>query len=68
MNDTERLDAIGEYGLCIAQHQQRTVDGWSITWIVQYGHFGDRLAISPDIREAIDAAVLDLTTNDKTSH
>jgi hypothetical protein len=66
MTDTARLDAIGEHGLCIAQHQNLTVTGWEITWVVVYGD--DKLVMSSDIREAIDAAVLDLTTTAINPH
>ena len=68
MNDTERLDAIGKHGLCIAQHQELTPGGWEIIWVVLYGNMGDRLVTSHDIRVAIDTAVLDLTTNGLTPH
>lgn len=59
MNDTQRLDAIHEYGLCLATHEVLTTVGWQLTWVV---HYGDRVMLAPTIREAIDAAVFDLST------
>jgi hypothetical protein len=59
VNDTQRLDAIHEYGLCLATHEVLAFDGWQTTWVV---HYGDRVMLAPTIREAIDAAVFDLST------
>ena len=59
MNDSQRLDAIGEYGLCLATHDVLTYNGWNRTWVV---HYEDRVMMAPTIREAIDAAVFDLST------
>lgn len=59
MNDTQRLDAIGEYGLMITTHD-RLIDGaWERKWVVSYSEYS---VIAPTLREAIDAAVLDLRT------
>lgn len=57
MNDTQRLDAIGEYGLCIATHDSLNRSQWQRTWVITYH---DKTLLAPTIREAIDAAVLDL--------
>ena len=57
--DTERLDAIGEHGLCISRHDVMGPDGWDERWVC---HYGDRMAVAPTIREALDAAVLDIVT------
>lgn len=59
LNDTQRLDAIREYGLCLASHEVRTSGGWKSGWVV---HYGEHVIVAPTIREAIDAAVLDLCT------
>jgi hypothetical protein len=58
VNDTQRLDAIGDYGLCLATHDTLSMGGWSRTWVATYG---DRAILAPTIREAIDLAVLDIT-------
>lgn len=63
MNDTQRLDALSDYGLCLATHDTLSHDGWSRVWVVQYG---ERIIMAPSIREAIDAAVLDISTNGLT--
>ena len=57
MNDTQRLDAIGDYGLCLATHDSLVHSQWTRVWVVTYL---DKAVLSPTIREAIDAAVLDL--------
>lgn len=59
MNDTQRLDALNDYGLCIATHDTLNHGEWSRVWVAQYG---DRVMLGPTIREVIDAAVLDITT------
>ena len=57
--DTERLDAIGEHGLCIPRHDVMGPNGWGESWVCYYQ---DRMAVAPTIREAIDAAALDIVT------
>ena len=59
MNDTQRLDALNDYGLCLATHDTLSHGQWTRVWVVQYG---DRVMLAPTIREAIDAAVFDITT------
>jgi len=34
-------------------------NGWDERWVC---HYQDRMAVAPTIREALDAAVLDITT------
>ncbi len=61
--DTERLDAIGEHGLCISRHDVLGPNGWNERWDERWVcHYQDRMAVAPTIREALDAAVLDITT------
>lgn len=55
MDDTQRLDALGQYGLCIVQHQQRIEGQWIAHWHCHYGI--DQSVTAPTIREAIDLAV-----------
>lgn len=57
MNDSQRLDAIGDYGLCVATHDSLQHSQWNRMWVVTYA---DKAVLAPTIREAIDAAVLDL--------
>lgn len=57
MNDTQRLNALEDYGLCLATHDVLSHSGWTRTWVVVYG---ERTILAPTIREAIDAAVLDI--------
>lgn len=57
MNDTQRLDALGEYGLCLATHDTMRHGQWERIWVCQHG---DHIMLAPTIREAIDAAVLDI--------
>lgn len=59
MNDTQRLDAIGTYGLCLATHDTLQHGSWDRVWVVTYA---DRTLLAPTIREAIDLAVLDLSS------
>lgn len=62
-NDTDRLDALGHYGLCVVTHDT-LVDGvWHRQWVAQYG---PSAVVAPTIREAIDAAMLDITTGGLT--
>lgn len=68
MNDSDRLDAIGEYGLCVATHDSLTHEGWERVWVCQYGEAGQNVYMAPTIREAIDGAVLDLTTRGARRH
>jgi len=68
VNDTERLDAIGEYGLCVATHDTLNYGEWERTWVCQYGTQMERLVMAPTIREAIDAAVLDLRATGAAKH
>jgi hypothetical protein len=63
VNDTQRLDALGEYGLCVATHDTLTQLGWDRVWVAAYG---DRVIMAPTIREVIDAAVLDIQTQGLT--
>lgn len=62
MDDTQRLDAIDEHGLCIASQDTLTNAGWTRAWVC---HYCDRMAVAPTIREALDAAVLDMVTDDQ---
>lgn len=59
MNDTERLDALDVYGLCVATHDTLKSSGWERVWVCTYG---DRVMMGKSIREVIDAAVLDINT------
>lgn len=69
MTDTERLDAIGHYGLCVATHDLLNHGEWERTWVCTY-YIGteQRVMMAPTIRDVIDAAVLDLTTSSATEH
>lgn len=69
MNDSDRLDAIGEYGLCVATHDSLTREGWERTWVCQYEIAGEtRVIFAPDIRDVIDAAILEFTTINGPRH
>lgn len=69
MTDEERLDAIGKYGLCIATHDVLKHEEWERTWVCVYHVAGEqRMLLSPDLRGLIDAAVLDLTTEQQNKH
>lgn len=57
MNDTQRLDALNDYGFCIATHDTLQYGNWTRVWVAQYG---ERVMLAPTIREVIDAAVLDI--------
>jgi hypothetical protein len=63
VNDTQRLDALNDYGLCLATHDTLQHGTWTRVWVVQYS---DRVMLAPTIREAIDAAVLDITAQGLT--
>jgi len=68
MNDTQRLDAIGEYGLMVSTYDELQNGQWYRTWICRYGDGGQRAVAVPTIREAIDAAVLDIRTINVSKH
>lgn len=68
LDDTERLDAIGKYGLCVATHDTLQHGQWERAWVCQYGPGMERVMMAPTIREVIDAAVLDITTNGPAKH
>lgn len=55
MTDTERLDAIGEYGLFISTQDVLKAG----TWVCCYG---DRMVFAASMRDAIDMAVMDIKT------
>lgn len=57
MKDTERLDAIEKYGLCLATHDVLQHGSWIRTWVVQMGS-DPHVILAPSIREVIDAAIL----------
>jgi hypothetical protein len=59
MTDTERLDAIGEYGLFITTQDVLNAGGWERIWVCCYE---DRLVHASSMRDAIDLAVLDIQT------
>lgn len=63
MNDTQRLDAISDYGLCLATHDSLGHSGWVRVWVVAYG---ETTLLAPTIRDAIDAAVLDISAKGLT--
>jgi hypothetical protein len=59
VNDTERLEALEIYGLCVATHDTLKHGSWERVWVCTYG---DRTMMGPTIRDVIDAAVLDINT------
>lgn len=55
MDDTQRIDALSNHGLCITQLMELTDGEWSYRWVC---HFGiDQKVEALTIREAIDSAV-----------
>lgn len=61
MNDAERLDAIGKYGLCLATHETLNHGDWEKLWVCHYWVGGfEKLVAGPDIRICIDSAVADI--------
>ena len=68
MNDTERLDAIGHYGLCVATHDSLNHGEWERVWVCQYGPGMQKVVMASTIREVIDAAVLDIHTMGQQPH
>jgi hypothetical protein len=65
VNDTMRLDALNDYGLCLATHDTLSHGQWTRVWVVQYG---ERVMLGPTIRDAIDAAILDITAEGLTKN
>lgn len=55
MDDTQRLDSLAEYGLCVSQHSLLQNDQWTERWVCHFG-IGESLE-GETIREVIDAAV-----------
>lgn len=69
MNDSKRLDAIGEYGLCVATHDVLVNTEWTRTWICQYLIEGEaKIIMGGDIREVIDAAVAEIQAQGEIRH
>jgi len=54
LTDTERLDALSDYGLCLAQNLHVTISGTDETWVCTWS---DKCVIAPTQREAIDLMV-----------
>lgn len=55
MNDTQRIDALSNHGLCVVQLMELKDGNWSVRWVC---HFGiDQKVEALTIREAIDLAV-----------
>lgn len=65
MTDTERLDAIGEYGLFISTQVRVQAPAWSTSWVCCYG---DRMIFAASMRDAIDLAVMDIKTGWSLPH
>lgn len=63
MNDTERLDVIGEYGLWLSSVDVFRDGQWVRRWDCYYGPGMDRHVNASTIREVIDAAIEDLKKN-----
>ena len=57
--DTERLDVFDLHGLCLTTHDTLGPTGWTRVWVCSYL---DRAVVGTTLRQAIDLAVLDLTT------
>jgi hypothetical protein len=66
MNDTERLDALETYGLCVASHDALRHGQWTRLWVCTYDV--NKCVIGGSIRDVIDAAVLDITTGIEKAH
>lgn len=64
MDDTQRLDALDRYGLCLAGHDTLGPEGWTRVWSC---HYRDRHVVAPTLRAAIDTAVLDIEAG-STAH
>lgn len=55
MDDSQRLDSLATYGLCVAQLASFIEGEWSYRWVC---HFGiEQRVEAPSIREVIDLAV-----------
>lgn len=55
MDDTQRLDALAEHGLCVAGNAELVDGAWQYRWVC---HFGvDQSVEAGSIREVIDSAV-----------
>lgn len=58
LTDTQRLDAIFNYGLCIMGHHELIGGVWVDSWACAYDV--DKQVMGTSIREAIDLAVEDI--------
>lgn len=56
-SDTERLDAIGKYGLSLSRDEQLVEGKWRPTWRCQYGMTSDDVMHGNSIRGVIDYAI-----------
>lgn len=65
MPDSEMLDAIGDYGLCVAAHDVLSAGDWERTWVCQSGEL---VYLAPSIREAITGTVQLLQKQGATRH
>lgn len=69
MTDSERLDALGRYGLCVVAHDSLVNTEWERTWVCSYVvNLDQRLIMGPSIRDVIDAAILDIEANSDIQH
>lgn len=55
MDDTSRIDALAEYGLCLVGNCYLQDGAWSYSWVCNFGD-GQRVEATT-IRDAIDQAV-----------
>lgn len=66
MDDTQRLDAIGNYGLCVVRHDDLVGGRWLSRWTCNYG-VGVQVE-APTMRQAIDLAVADIERHGADCH
>lgn len=68
MDDSQRLDAMDEYGLFVGCTSLQEDGVWKRIWFVQYGTALDRRLVADNLRDAIDSAVLDIITMGQIRH
>jgi len=66
--DAERLDAIGELGLCLVAHDIFEDGKWHRFWMCQASMEAEQGVASRDIRSAIDNAVMLIQASESSKH
>ena len=69
LSDSERLDAIGRYGLCVVRQDTLVSSQWEETWVCSFFVNGaEVLMMGPTLREVLDSTVAHIEQFQPTKH